>query len=95
MDLLESERHLDYVVDVIGNELVNNAMFHEYVGERMKGYGYNYITLIKQADIKQYYRDTIKGAHKNVVWYTIELKLAVWLSKHYKELRIEQNERTV
>lgn len=87
MDLLESERHLDYVVDVIGNELVNNSMFHEYVQERMKGYSYNYMTLMKQADVNQFYRDNVKGVHSKVIWNTIELKLAVWLSKHYKDLR--------
>lgn len=92
MDLLESERHLDYVVDVMANELVNNSMFHEYVRDRIKDYDYNYITLIKQADVKQFYRNSVKGVHKEVVWHTVELKLAVWLSKYYKDLRIEGTE---
>lgn len=96
MNLLESERHFDYVVDVMGNELVNNVMFRQYVIDRIKGYSYNYITLIKQADVKYFYKNSVKGVHKDVVWCTIELKLAVWLSKHYKDLRSEgQNEGTV
>lgn len=92
MDLLESERHLDYVVDVMGNELVNNSLFHQYVRDKIKDYKYNFITLIKEADVKQYYQDSVKGVHKEVVWPTVELKLAVWLSNHYKDLRIEGTE---
>ena len=41
MDLLESERHLDYVVGVMGSELVNNSMFAEYIRDRIKDYSYN------------------------------------------------------
>ncbi len=83
-DLISREDELNEKVYVIAGKLVHNVNFDNYLKAHIQGCDYNYLNLLKQANTENYYKSTF-SQYRDIIWCTIELKLAVWLSNYYKD----------
>lgn len=84
IDLLTKEAELDDIVSSIADLLINDIPFDNYLLAKIQGCDYNYLALLRKGNIESYYKINFQSKYKKVVWCTIELKLAVWLSNYYK-----------